>query len=503
VTRGALLTLALALAPAASPRAEAPAARNPLERRVVGVGITFQSWDQDRPWVKTEPQTRRASAVLVGPNRILTTAQMIDEATFLRLETHGRTRPVQLRVVRVDRTINLALLEAEDTAPLSELEPAAVAERMPTSGTLRTVRWRGQQLESAASRVIRFEVERSWGSGTLHAMCRMRTDMAGGGWAEPVFDDQTLVGVTVSQDGDESRAIPAEILGRFLRAEPADDDGFTALGVNWQVNRDAAVSRFLGQAGEPRGILIRQVPWGSTACGVLEPRDILLELGGQALDAEGFYQHPRLGQLGFHHVLAERFRPGDAVAARVMRAGQTLDLTLVARAHPAALDLIPSYADGAPPYVIAGGLVIRELDGPYLRTWGKEWTLDAPDRLLSRYYFEAQGQAPQRRRIVLISAVLPAPYNVGYQDLRDVVIRRVNGREIGQIEDVITALEHPGGAFQVIEPAPEARVRSIVLDAATLEAATAEILEHYQVPAARRERERPLPAGGGDCPGDY
>jgi hypothetical protein len=333
----------------------------------------------------------------------------------------------------------------------------------------------------------------------------MRTDMAGGGWAEPVFDDEALVGITISQDADESRAIPAEILSRFLHPGPAGDaaPGFSALGVNWQVNRDAAVSRFLGQSGEPRGILIRQVPWGSSACGVLEPRDILLELGGQALDAEGFYQHPRLGQLGFHHILAERFRPGDPVPVRVMRAGQTLDLALQARAHPAALDLIPSYADGAPPYVIAGGLVIRELDGPYLRTWGGEWSLDAPDRLLSRYYFEAQGQTPELRRIVLVSSVLPAPYNVGYQGLRDVVIRRVNGRPIGKIEDVVEALAHPDGPFQVIEPAPEAPLRAIVLDAATFEAATAEILEHYQVPAARRERERPLPEGGGECPGDY
>ena len=45
------------------------------------------------------------------------------------------------------------------------------------------------------------------------------------------------------------------------------------------------------------GVLIRQVPWGSSACGVLEPRDILISVDGRSIDAEGFYTDPRLGQL--------------------------------------------------------------------------------------------------------------------------------------------------------------------------------------------------------------
>jgi hypothetical protein len=42
-----------------------------------------------------------------------------------------------------------------------------------------------------------------------------------------------------------------------------------------------------------------------------------------------------------------------------------------------------------------------------------------------------------------------------------------------------------------------------VLDAATFDEATAEILEAYQVPQAIRLSEDPLPEGGGSCPGDY
>ena len=176
---------------------------------------------------------------------------------------------------------------------------------------------------------------------------------------------------------------------------------------------------------------------------------------------------------------------------------------MTARAYPVTLDLIPFHRHGAPPYLIVGGLVVRELDVPYLRTWGKEWTKDAPDSLLSRYIFRAEAQTRERRRAVLISSVLPSAYNIGYQQLRDVVIDRVNGRPIGKIEDVVEALARPANGFHVIELTPESPHGQIVLDAPRLEAATTEILEAYTVPSSYRPREEPLPEGGGECEGDY
>jgi len=472
---------------------------------VVGLNVTFQKWDEDQPWIKTKPETRRVSAVVVDAHRILTTADALDYATFLQVTTFGRARQGQPRIERVDRSVNLALLSIDDQVLATGLRPIEVADKTPTSGTLRTARWRGQQLEVAASRVIRIEVERSLVSYVHHGTLHMRTDIAGGGWAEPVFNGDKLVAITMSQSGDESRAIPSEILSGFLKEAGSDAalEGVTTLGANWQINRDSAVSRFLGQDGMPKGILIREVPWGSTGCGQLRPRDILLSLGGEAIDSEGYYKHPWLGRIGFNELLAERFRPGDSVPARVLRDGREQELILTARTYPAALNLVPYSRASAPPYIVAGGLVIRELDEPYLWTWGKEWDKDAPKELLSRFWLDTEAQTPSRRRFVLIAMVLPSAYNAGYQDLRDVVIERVNGQAIGKIEDVIAALEKPDKGFHVIELSPDASRDKIVLAAATLEAATAEILSAYSIPAAQRLREDALPDGGGACVGDY
>ncbi len=498
-----VLLLALAIPVTADSGDDAADAAEQHEMNVVGLEVTYQGWDEDRPWAKRIPQHRNAAAVLVDGTHLLTTAQMVDQAAFIRLATFGRTRPVEPRVVRVDPDVNLALLVIDDPEVLEDLQPVPVAESTPTAGVLRTVRWNGQQLEAAASRVSGFRVERSWGGRLNHAFLHMRTDIGSGGWGEPVFANGALVGLTVSQKEQRSRAIPAEVINAFLLRARAEGPlvGFPSLGISWQVNEDRAMARFLGQQGEPRGVLIRQVPWGASACGVLEPRDILLELGGHAIDAEGYYRHPQLGQLKFSHLLVEQYRPGDTVDARVLRGGEELTLSVTLRTYPAALDLIPARRNGPPSYMVVGGLVIRELELPYLGTWGKDWNENAPLSLTTRYNLNRNGQSKERRRYVLITSVLPTEYNVGYQDLREAVVEEVNGRPVSDIRDVVQGLANPQNGFHLIRLAPDSGRDLVVLDAATLDQATAEVLETYRVPAAVRLSETPLPEGGGDCPG--
>ncbi len=97
--------------------------------------------------------------------------------------------------------------------------------------------------------------------------------------------------------------------------------------------------------------------------------------------------------------------------------------------------------------------------------------------------------------------MLPLEYNVGYQELRDSVVEEINGRTVSDIHDVVEGLASPRDGFHKIRLAPDSGRNLVVLDAATLDEATAEALETYRVPAAVRLPEKPLPDGGGDCPG--
>lgn len=465
---------------------------------IVALSVTSQSWDEERPWEKSSPSSRRINAVVVDGPYLLTGAQMLEDATLIQAEKFGRARRVPARVLLADPEVDLALVQVDDPSFFADLKPVRLAEGTPLDGTLRTVRWRNQQLEISASRIKRYEVQESFFGQLRHMFLLVQTDLSGGGWCEPVFAQDGLVGITVAQDEQSARVIPVEILAAFLdRARAGSYTGFPDLGVKTQVNEDGALARFLGQTGERAGILVRQVPWGSTGFGVLEPRDLLLSLDGQPLDASGYYRHPRFGRLEIAAMLSETHRVGDAIPAQVLRQGKVVDVRLTLRAYPATMDLVPvRRGDDPPPYLVAGGLVLRELDGDYLRSWGRDWMKKAPMAILSRYLLERSAQAPGRRRVVILQAVLPSAYNIGYQDLSNLPVKSINGNPVDSIAAAAEAFRSPKGGFHTIELLPGGDTSLIVLDAARFDEATRGILEEYGIHEAVRVARTPPPDAG-------
>jgi S1-C subfamily serine protease len=483
--------------------AAAPGAADPprYERQVVALRVTHQPYREDRPWAKESPQLRSGSAVVVDGEALLTEAEMVRDATLIQVEKHGSGTRVPARVLHVDQEIDLALLAIDEPGFFSDLEPARLAASVPTEGVARSVRWQRRQLEVANSRVARIEVLKSPYGSVNHAFLQLATDLAGGGWAEPVFLDGRLIGLTAAQSDELASVLPAEILARYLaEARRPDYAGFASLGFGWQLNQDHALARYLGLAGEPRGVVIRQVAWGSSGCGVLEPRDVLLSFDGRAIDAIGNYRDPRYGQLALENLAVDGHRPGDRLRVHVLRAGRELEMPLVLRRYPAAAALVPARRDAeSPPYLVAGGLVFRELDGRYLTSFGEDWRRKAPLRLAILFDLESNAQRPGRRRIVLLTRVLPAAYNLGYHELENLPVREINGRAVDSIAAADEAFRHPEGGFHRVVFAPNERRSEVVLDAAGFEAASAEILAAYGVPAALRVADRLPPDLGPEC----
>ncbi len=501
-----MIAALLAVAAVAAPPPTAPS-RDPYGASVVGVVVSYQGWDEQRPWVKKNPGVRRGSGVVVEGKAILTTAEMVAGATLVQLETFGRATHVEAEVAAVDPECNLALLSVSASGFFDDLKPVQLAAATPTEGTLRTVRWQSQQLEASASRVKRIQVEESWYGVLEHAFLQVQTDLVSGGWGEPVFTDDHLVGLTVSQGNDQrARVIPVEVVSRFVsRARaPGGYRAFPVFGVKWQVNEDRALAAWLGQSGPPAGIVIRQVPWGSSGCGSLQPLDILLAVDGLPIDANGFVTHPSFGRVGFAQLLVERHVAGDSVPLRVLRKGHEISLSMTLRDYPVADDLIPARRWNQPPsYAIVGGLVFRELDGEYLRSWGGDWFKDAPLRLTTMYSLFAEAQTPERRRIVILSGVLPSSYNIGYQDLEEIAVAAVNGRPVASMDDLVGALGVPVDGLDTVTFEPNALRSEIVLDAASLDAATAEILKTFGISGAVRLPAAPLPDPGPACAGMF
>ena len=467
----------------------ADAGQNAYEDQVVLLDVTYQTYDEDRPWTKRNPQSRSASAVVIPGPWLLTEAQLVADATLIQVSKHGSAQKVPAHVAHIDLDADLALLEVGETGFFDDLVPASLAREIPTEGKLNSVRWRKRQLEVSASRVSRLEVEEPYYGYFSHVFLFLRTDLSGGGWAEPVFDGEKLAGLSVSQNEQVVRVMPATVIQGYLDAlaETRSYPGLPALKLMWQTNRDPALAAYLGLEGEPRGILLREIPWGATGWGVFQPRDILLSLDGHAIDADGYYIHPRYGRLRFPNIAAEGHKTGDRIPAVVWRDGRKKELEIVLRPYPTAMQLIPWRRSNQPPaFLIAGGLLFRELDAEYLRTWGKDWKHKAPSNLTTRWSLARHAQDAAHRRIIILSGVIPDDYNVGYHSLHDLEVTAVNGRPIDSIADLVEAFAHPVDGFHTVNFYPNMARMELVLDAGEFEAATRRILQAYNLPLSLR-----------------
>lgn len=480
---GAVARLAAALA---APPALADA---DYAEHVVALSVTQQGWDARRPWAKLQPSPIVASAVVVEGPLLLTRAQMVADATLIEVEKRGNADLAAARVVHVDPEIDLALLAVDEPGFFDDLDPAPIADAAPAVGSVESVRWEKRQLEVSTSRVSRIEVRTSRYGSIDHAFLLLRSDLESGGWSEPIFRKGELIGLTTSQQQQYASAIPAEILSAYVAAarHPERYAGFASLGIVWQNNRDEALASYLGLPGSPRGVLVRDVRPDSSAFGVLRARDILLELDDHEIDAIGNYEHPRYGRLNLAHLPLDGHRPGDVLRARVWREGRELETTLTLRRYEAEARLIPWRRENlAPAYLVAGGLVFRELDGDYLRAWGPNWSGSAPGELVFRYHLDAHNQMQPGDRIVILSHVLADAYNIGYHDAGDFVVETVNGREIRSIAALAAAFEHPVGGFDTVVFAPNGARRELVLDAAEFESASQRIAQSYGVSSPAR-----------------
>jgi hypothetical protein len=453
-----------------------------FEDQVVSLYITHQRFDDDRPWAKRKPGNRVGVAVVVDGQALLTTTQMIQNATLVQVERFGDGRRWDARVVHSDTEINLALVTVSDPTFFEGLRAVRFAPALPTEGFVRSVRWKNAQLETPESRVTRLEVE-THHANVKHVFLKVRTDVESGGWSEPVFRGGAVAGLTSSQENRRAAIIPPEILRAYVETARGDDyRGFADLSVVWQSNRDAVLAAYLGLEGPPRGVVIRGTRTGSSECGVLRPRDVLLSLDGHEIDAVGNYQHPVYGRIRFTHIAVDGHRPGDVLTARVLRGRKIIELPMQLRAYPSERHLIPWRGNGtAPPYLVAGGFVFRELNGGYITTWGNKWKQRAPFHLTYRFYLENRAQTAERQRVVIISSVLSDAYNLGYHDVGDRVVENVNGLPVDSIADVQNAFASPRDGFHIIGLAPNGGRLDIVLDAAQFSEATARILADYGI----------------------
>ncbi len=479
-----LLLLAGLLGPSPAP---ARAAADPASS-LVRLRVAYQDYSLESPWEKGNEKSRSGYGCVLSPGRILATADLIRAATLIRVQKGSSSESAIGRVETADYEIDLAVIRVDDEAFFSDLTGVVMEETAAVDQPVKFLVFeQSKDLREIPGHLVQIALDDyyySWFTYLAYGAA-VNFEDRGGGWSEPVFSGERMIGITMSYNGERQYAqvIPASVIRRFLEGiGPGGYRGFARLGFSWAPAVGPDFRRWLRIPSPDGGVYVKSVTVPESP---LREGDVLLSLDGKPIDSEGYWRHPDWGRIAFPDIVQRGHFPGETVPLTVSREGAVLGFELsLSRVDPEAF-LIPSLPTDRPPqYLVTGGLVIEELTRDYLKTWGDDWKNRANKKFLYDFYYRAEESRPGRERIVILTQVLPDEINTGYQDLGDIVLARVNGKPIGRLRDVAEALRSPLGGFQVFEF--EEHGRRAVLPAKALAEADRRIAERYRIPSLSR-----------------
>ena len=459
---------------------------------VVRVNVTNQPWDFLRPWGKRPPFSRRAIGAVLPSGKVMVTAEMVANATFLELESPEGGAKATATIEVVDYEANLALLKTEDADFLKayqplELAPAQIGDNLAI--------W---QLEATGTLLVTpgtltsIEASRYPVSDLPLLVYRVTANLQfrDSSFTMPVARDGKLVGILMRFDNNSKNTefVPTPVIQHFLKdAADGKYDGFPRAGMGFASTRDPMFRRYLGlNAGFPGGVYVTQVQKDSPAAKAgLEEGDTILNAAGEAVDQDGNYDDPDYGKLAISHHLSTKHFVGEKVGLTVVRKGEKKELSIVLD-HRGPEDYVsdPFVIDRAPKFYILGGLVLQELSRQYLKEFGTDWQKRAPDDLIYLDRFQSDIYPDGSRKIVILSRVLPSDATIGYEQLRGLVVTSVNGVAMNGLADLPGAIAKAENGLHKIEFNGDPG--TIWLDAAAAEALGPMLKQSYRIPTLQR-----------------
>jgi hypothetical protein len=448
------------------------------ERAVVTVEITRKQYDYLQPWNRRVDQLQKIGTI-IGDKEILTTADQMSDQTLIRLQK-GRGRWFEGEVAWLDYHANLAVITCREEKFWEGTKKVDLAKVTPRRGIAQVVRWRNGIIEFRNVDINRMVVKKGKLTFVDTLQIELDSKVEAVGWAEAIVQGDKLIAIASSKQNETITAIPSSfILTCLSDRKNSPYKGLGYFSFVWQTSENPDTLAYLGQQGEPHGVVVIEVHTNKVGS-PLRPRDIILQIDGFDVDVQGDYKDPDYGNLLLENLASRSKRAGEKVKIKIVREGKELTVDYELPKAEYTVQLVPlATPDREPEYLVLGGLVFQPLTVPYLQSWGSsDWNRKAPFRLSYAAREEATAEKPS---YVLLSLVLPDPINIGYQDLGYLIVERFNGKQVHTLQDIILAKEAQRDGFHLIEFLEGNSLHRIILDAAETEAATARVLERYGI----------------------
>jgi len=432
------------------------------EKSIVRVNATLQDYSFLRPWEKGAPTPRRGLGAVLEGNRVLVTAEMCVNSTFLELEHPSSGARVPAKIAGIDYEANLAVLEPADSNSrvFEGLQALEIEDSVRSGDTLNV--WQVEDNGDGVSTdvdVLRVDVGRYFIPGSVFLLYQVKGSLQArvNSFTLPVVKNGKLAGMLLSYSSKEQTAgvLPSPIIKAFLAdLDDGKYEGFPNLGIGFAQTLDETFREFTGIQDQEGGIFVRELAKGGSADKAgIKDGDVILSIAGQAIDSRGNYTHPKYGKLSFSHLVRGGAKTGDKIKLDIIRDKEPMTVEVELTRKLATDYLIAPYMfDRGPKYFIFGGLIFQELTLPYLESWGEDWTTRAPFKLVHANANPNPLEEEGREKLVFLSNVLKTPSTLGYEAVNSVIVTKVNGTFIKNIKDLAASFTAvPADGLHTIE----------------------------------------------------
>ena len=485
-----LIAVMAALEPAGATKSFMARAR----RSVVKIYVTRQRANYSAPWESGRLGRGTGTGFVIDGRRILTNGHVVSDARFIQVQKDGDPRRYEARVAHMGYDCDLAILAVDDAAFYEDVVPLELADDLPELNDEVVVLGYplgGQQLSITRGVVSRIDYSVYAFSGVdEHLAMQVDAAINPGNSGGPVFFGESVVGVSF-QGIDRAQSIgytiPLPVVNRFLNdIESGTYDGFPELGVAYLELQNPALREDLGLPAQKTGVALSYIdPFGS-ANGHLQEQDVLLAVADRNIANDGNIM------MNEHAVtfleIIERKQRSESVEFDVWRTGEKIRID-IPMDTPHDPFVYRNLYDRRPRYYILGGLIFSPLNREYLKQVG---TRHDPAAVLLRYYAQyakVDGLHEGVEEFTVLIGRLPHPVNTYADRYVNGIVHKLNGERIARLADLEKAARTPQDGFHIVEFV--GLDHKLLMDAATVDAAAAAILQSYSVPSASYLGEKP------------
>lgn len=385
---------------------------------VVEITVHTRQYDAASPW-NTTWKSWIATGFIVDGKRILTTAQLVENAVYISIRPNDSPKTFEAEIDNISHEVNLALLTLKDETFFDKRTPLPLGDlpKPEEKVSLYGYPVGGNKLSITAGIVSRIEYQTYAHSGLTFQAIQVDAAVNSGSLGSPALVNGKVIGI-VSEIAPEIAETSTENIGYLIPAprikqllEDLQDgtlDGVPELWVDYQFITNPTHKQYHRLTPDQTGILINQLCANSDAALLLLPGDVITAIDGKPITEANFIQTNGKQYSNFQSHI-DLHQLNDIVSLDIIRDGKLVkqNLTLNKKVQT------KNPKESTPRYFIFGGFV-------FLASRKLPECVPATE--------DETGAPPTEADTVQIVQVLPSASNIGFHDVAPMTISTVNGQ---------------------------------------------------------------------------